>query len=371
MPSSRIPRLLEPYTSIGPDESLVLLTSILGASTNWLVIRFICAVLDSPKSQYGSRSAQDRREEDGVTGIPPGDGETAVVLVSWLRDRKFWSTECRRAGGLDIPRLVQQKRFTFVDGLTSLFLPKTETQSEDHSPSQITPSRVTSTPYRTANSITPRGPHISPRQVQGGTTVQESRTTSTTPEDAGQFTLTSPTLEHVQDVISRVINNLKTSPSTPTDASPKKIVLILDSPDFLLAATSLDPNALQSSILHLRSLAHSTVISLAADSPLISSSISDPTISTPLERNHAGFAIGMAHQARFVMSLRLLETGFAKDVSGVIRITVGDRDDYEDEETRGNASGESSELVEKEVLYHVGRDGGVNVFERSEGTGRG
>jgi elongator complex protein 6 len=50
-----------------------------------------------------------------------------------------------------------------------------------------------------------------------------------------------------------------------------------------------------------------------------------------------------------VLSLRLLDTGAAKDVSGVIRITH-----------RG------ARAKDHEYLYHVGGDGGVRVFERGQ-----
>ena len=79
--------------------------------------------------------------------------------------------------------------------------------------------------------------------------------------------------------------------------------------------------------------------------------------STPLEINHTAFITDMAHQARFVMSLRLLSTGAAKDVSGVLRITRGPG--LEDEDEAGAA-----EIKEMEVLYFVGGDGSVKVFER-------
>ena len=55
------------------------------------------------------------------------------------------------------------------------------------------------------------------------------------------------------------------------------------------------------------------------------------------------------------MSLRLLDTGTAKDVSGVLRVT------------RGPDDGEAQEEVEeREVLYYVGGDGGVRIFGRGE-----
>ena len=49
------------------------------------------------------------------------------------------------------------------------------------------------------------------------------------------------------------------------------------------------------------------------------------------------------------MGLRLLDTGTARDVSGVLRVTRGP---------------EGDELEEREFLYFVSGDGGVRVFER-------
>lgn len=71
---------------------------------------------------------------------------------------------------------------------------------------------------------------------------------------------------------------------------------------------------------------------------------------TTLEREHAAFSLSLAHEARWVMALRLLDTGTARDVSGVVRITGGGK----------GAGGEG----DAEYLYHVSGDGGVRVFER-------
>lgn len=67
----------------------------------------------------------------------------------------------------------------------------------------------------------------------------------------------------------------------------------------------------------------------------------------------------MAHDADFTMGLRLLDTGTARDVSGVVRITVGDAamEDERDGHRR---------IEERELLYFVGGDGGVKVFERGQ-----
>lgn len=80
---------------------------------------------------------------------------------------------------------------------------------------------------------------------------------------------------------------------------------------------------------------YSTVVTMAADEPLVQ------TQATTLEREHASLALGLAHAADEVVSLRKLDTGAAGDVSGVLRVGK-----------------------EAEVLYHIGGDGSVKAFER-------
>lgn len=78
---------------------------------------------------------------------------------------------------------------------------------------------------------------------------------------------------------------------------------------------------------------------------------------TLLEKEHATFTLSVAHDAHLVMGLRMLDTGTAKDVSGVIRITAGGQ---HDEEEAGD------DVEERELLYFVGGDGAVRVFERGQ-----
>ena len=83
--SSRIPPLLEPYLTLPPEASLILLTSVLGASSNWLVLRFLHSAL------IGSDASSDSPQED----------EAKVVLVSFMRDLAFWKENAKRlVGGL-------------------------------------------------------------------------------------------------------------------------------------------------------------------------------------------------------------------------------------------------------------------------------
>ncbi|KAK4693471.1 elongator complex protein 6, partial [Lecanoromycetidae sp. Uapishka_2] len=175
-----VPPLLSPYFCGSPSGSLTLLTSTLGASTNWVILRFLYIVLQSLRP-------------DGHEAKDLAAGETRIVLVSWLRDAKFW-----REGGRKI---------------------------------------------------------------------------------------------HV----------------------------------------------------------HTTLLTACADTPFTQSQGKG----TPLEISQSAFVMSMAHQARTVFSLRGLDTGVARDISGVLRISRGGACEEDDEE-----------VEEREFLYFVGGDGGASVIER-------
>ena len=129
-------------------------------------------------------------------------------------------------------------------------------------------------------------------------------------------------------------------------------MLALDGLDLLLAATAVPVQDVLDLVSELRGHVHSTIISAIADSPLLQVYPS----STPLEIAHAALIMNLAHQAKTVMSVRELDTGGARDVSGVLRITRGGG---AWKEQGGQDGGEV-----KECLYLVGGDGGVKVFER-------
>ncbi|OCK83129.1 hypothetical protein K432DRAFT_414870 [Lepidopterella palustris CBS 459.81] len=372
MATSRIPPLLQPYTHLPTAGSLTLLTSVLGASTNWLVIRFLCDALrdrlpNDPQHDGAKPVHSELRgrsiDADGLESQE--DDEVGLVLVSWMRDFEFWRTEARKVGGLDIPRLVRQKRLAFVDGLSLLFRPQTEPTSMKQQ-ATLPDSHSSTHSGRPISFRTPNFP------AQAGPPDPASLHQS--------FGLTSLSLQHVEDTISRAISQVKAP--APNCSLPKKIVLVLDSPDLLLAAAGSSPSqspphttpspvvtitaeSMSAMIHHLRTQVHSTVISLAADAPLLS----PPSPSLPLENDHSAFLVGMAHIADSIMSLRLLDTGFAADVSGVVSISKG----YEEEDEYGSEGcrPDWERGAEKELLYHVGGDSVVKVFERGGAGGVG
>lgn len=284
---------------------------------------------------------------------------------------------------LDLARLAQQNRFAFVDGLSSLFLPAEPNAS---APGSTTPAS-SPLPVRTERTITPR----SPPQTSQATPALSRPTPAThiSAIPAPTFGLTAPTLSHLETTIQKAQARLNPS-------STKRILLIIDAPDLLLAAAdpqlsastddAITPTTLASTLLALRSTTHATVLSLSADTPLVTAAVdaisqhnAPASISaasghhTPLEAAHAAFLVGQAHVADWVLSLRLLDTGFATDVSGVLRITRGDNGGEEDESEDGAVDGvdtsEERRKEEKEVLYYVGGDGNVRVFERGSGGG--
>jgi elongator complex protein 6 len=91
--SSRIPPLLEPYLALPPEASLILLTSVLGASSNWLVLRFLHSALQSQDASPDSTTPK----------------ETKVLLVSFMRDLAFWRENGRKL--VSVPHQGVGRRF--------------------------------------------------------------------------------------------------------------------------------------------------------------------------------------------------------------------------------------------------------------------
>ncbi|KAG9205752.1 hypothetical protein G6514_007359 [Epicoccum nigrum] len=372
--SSRIPPLLQPHTKLPDNDSLLLVTSTLGASANWLLIRFLCDALSSSKnSPDGGADAEGHN----------------VVLVSWLRDYDFWRQEARKGGGLDLERLKREKRFAFVDGLSGLVMgaqPQPQVQQEKaqpvsprqqpqagvqqaQRPSTILPAR--GPPARTI--VPGRGPPApAPLGRQPQTATATATATASTPTPAaqptnappqpgpGHSTLTSLDLAHLKTAVSSAVSSLSPPPS------PKTLIL-LDAPDLALALTSLPPSAFAALILQLHSLpgVSHVLTHLHADAPLVSESAPPQ----PLEVAAYNLLTKVAHMSGRVLGTRVLDTGVARDVSGVVRVTE-QRVGWEGLglEGEGESDGRGEDKYKgREFLYRVMGDGSVRVFERGAG----
>jgi elongator complex protein 6 len=355
-PSSRIPPLLQPYTRLPKDESILLVTSTLGASANWLIIQFLCESLSN--SIIKNTQDEEALHEDTEN--------ISAILVSWMRDWDFWKSEARKGGGLDLERLKRDKRLAFVDGLSKLFLPEDPDgrQKTTHAPNAIHPrtQQISGAPPgripQTMLSV--RGPPER-NPVKPPTTTLISNASSPTPTSAleastGHFYVASADLQQLESIVEKATRYIQ--PSTPQ----RKTLLILDTPSLLLASNpSIEPSAFSATLLRLHSLTSHVLVHMPADDALIS--LSAPP--QPLEIDAHNFLVNTAHMSSRILSCRVLDTGVAKDVSGVLQVTentVGlnlglQRDGAEDEDTKKG----------REMLYLIKGDGSVKVFERGAG----
>jgi elongator complex protein 6 len=142
----------------------------------------------------------------------------------------------------------------------------------------------------------------------------------------------------------------------------RRTLLVLDTPSFLLASNpTLNPSVLSSTILRLHALTSHVLVHLPADDALISLSVPPQ----PLEVHAHNLLVKVAHMSRRILSCRVLDTGFAKDVSGVLRITENSTSGNLDLKLRSGAAPEEQEGTE--LLYLVKGDGSVKMFERGTG----
>ncbi|KAI0805079.1 hypothetical protein GGR55DRAFT_297156 [Xylaria sp. FL0064] len=293
--ASRIPPLLEPYLHLPHETSLILLSGVLGSSTNWLVHRYLYSLLSSQSLSSSYSSSSSRRQDEPLeeTGAEPQQQQrhTSVVFLSFLRDYTFWRDGCKRLG-LDLDVASKKGSFVFVDGLTELFAPPL------------------------------------PERELGRERVLQAATT-----------------ENLRRVLEEAVAHAQASrPGTQT-------VLVIDQLDVLLATAGdvMSGQDLRGTILRLREKVHSCIVTVSADEPLIAAQ------GTPLEKEHASLALSLAHDAHLIVSLRILETGTAKDVSGVLRVTPGGDQEIAD-----------TPVEDRELLYFIGGDGSVRVFERGQ-----
>jgi len=263
------------------------------------------------------------------------------------------------------------KKLKVIDGLSGLFEKAYLTSNTN----TTTPTNIRGGPIP-ARGIPPAPPPFrdTPQQLQSAISQNPAPATPLQHDPAklrldvsSDGSLPSTKLKSLYTTISTALLSLT---PTPTE----KPLLAIDSPDLLLAATSLPAHSLWDFLLDLRELSHNLLLTLNADTPLLTPAVSLATnlfhnqappplgagVHTRLEMESAAFITMAVHNAEWVVGLRLLDTGVAKDVSGVMRITRGGA--WEE------VGGEGER--EKEVLYFVGEGGGgVEVFDRGEVRG--
>lgn len=392
-PSTRITPLLYPCVQLPREDSILLLTSTLGASANWLIIRFLCNVLSNSGAPAARRIGGDGAGNESSSANE--DAGMNVVLVSWMRDYEFWKQEARKGGGLDLEKLRREGRFAAVDGLGGLFVDQLQQpQQPQHDaksssmpgtagrlPAQNSPLRAAPSPSRTG--IVPaRGPAPSTSTAiqsptatttamrRGANATPPSRDTATATDSGnasqkpGLFTLRSADLAHIKSTIHAAIAHLEASSSSPD--TRRKTLVVLDNPDILLATS--DAQIAASSLtslflgLHAQPSVSHVAVHLQADTPLLGPG-SPPQ---PIEVGQRNLMVKTAHMSRRVLGVRVLDTGVARDVSGVLRVTENEGG-LVDLRVGGDDGRGKNSVKGQEMLYKVGGDGSVKVFERGAG----
>ena len=307
-----VPTLLAPYLQVALiQSSLTVVTSTLSTPANWLLVRLL----------YSALKGVDETALSTLIKTRTTTSDANVIIISLTRPLDLWIELCRKlvsqedflsppfscilridlSQGLDLLSLVKSRKLHYIDGLSTV----SQTRAE-----------------------------------RPGVTLKEL------------------TFDALYEVISSTTNASSNvgAQSHNGDASASKPVIIIDGLDFLAACQpGIDMVTIQSFLLNVRSLGRAVIVTASADAPLLHNHYGS---ATPLEQFHAALVSSLAHQSACVMQLRNLNTGSARDITGVLRISRGGAHD-------GNKD-DHAMLDEAEWLYQVKGDGSARVWCRGE-----
>ncbi|OAG34052.1 hypothetical protein AYO21_11798 [Fonsecaea monophora] len=347
-----IPPPLASYiqSSLSPStlHSQTLITSVLSTPSPWLVLRIIYAALYGVEDDIGTREGRD------VQGLEKTSATTAlpVIFASFLRPLTLW-VELGKKIGLDIQSLLRSRKIIYIDSL-----------SYSQSPRPSVSGGGSSSAGDPSLSPTTRLKSLALGDVQDAlSSGLKSLSTTTSP---------SPSVSSLS--LSRTpAPRLPPTSTLPTQLpETTKPLIILDGIDYLAASQPFLPIiSVQAFLSTLRTQSRALILTCSADAPLLRIAASTNEEGTPLERNHAHLVTAMAHQSRWVFQLRGLDTGSAKDVSGVVRASKGggyegNENDEHAPSTTQRRSGDGDDLDDAEWLYQLKGDGSVRVWGRGE-----
>lgn len=239
--------------------------------------------------------------------------QAAVIHVSLLHDATFHA-DCARKWGIDLGLAARRGRYAFIDGLFS------------------------------------SAPAFSERANDIATRIRQCKKAMATGDASGlHLVVENP------DVLLAVGGMSAVEVLNELLDWHEVCVFGLDNPG---GALQWAKNCARVCVFQLVS---SSTVMVNADSALVSRA------RTRLEKEESAFVVILAHQASTVTSLRMLDTGLASDVSGVLRVTTTSPTSS-DSGSRSSSDGDCDgpdHWREKEVLYFV-KDGSVEVFNRGQ-----
>ena len=160
-------------------------------------------------------------------------------------------------------------------------------------------------------------------------------------------------LDRLGGVITNVIQS---SIGAASGRLHEHTTVIIDGIDFLMATQPMETSiTVQQTLLKLGAQVEHLVISCNADSPLMHHR---DGLGTPLEKHNGSLVVSLAHSADLMFQLRNLNTGAAKDVTGILRVSHSGN--YE---TLPRLAASTPDC---EWLYHWKGDGSVRLWTRGE-----
>ncbi|KAJ9498600.1 hypothetical protein LTR99_007949 [Exophiala xenobiotica] len=339
MPSA-IPPSIASYIQASLDaQSQTLITSVLSTPSTWLALRVVYAAIHGVEDVSRGHSLALGSSHHAVESRP-------VIFVSLLRPLSLW-TEMGRKMGLDVQSLLKNRRIIYIDGLS---FPSGHSSPAD-------PLLLPTMKLKSLDLSAVRDAVNTALKSMASSTATATATSSQSPSILTASSSARPTPRMPMPPASRP--PAAASPSTHVPST--KPVIVLDGIDFVLASEpACSTLALDSFLSSLRAQCHALVVTGNADAPLLQTAGSEISTGTPLERSHAHFLTSMAHRCQWVWQLRGLDTGSAKDVTGVLRMSRGGDVGVEEDEVS------HERLPDAEWLYQVKGDSSVRVWSRGE-----
>jgi elongator complex protein 6 len=146
--------------------------------------------------------------------------------------------------------------------------------------------------------------------------------------------------------VSEIFDQLASQLSSYTN---KDKVVLIEGIEFLLASTAISSTQLLNQIIKLQKKSTALFIVSSADKELIDVKVNN--VQLP-EFKTNDFLLRFIHRSHLVISLRPLDTGRAKDVTGTLTIS------------RGALPLSNIQVLEKEYLFFVSRDQPTKLFFR-------
>ncbi len=282
---------------LSSSQPLSLITSIEGVNPSWLINTLIESIIyDSCSLNRGLRKNDELKLSHKTRGIP-------IIIISFINDFNYFKKNLIKFG-IDLDKL--NGKIIIIDCLTNLFM------------------KIDNDGIR-------------------GNGIQNNY-------KPGPF-------QDIDDLFKQLYTIISKLTPTSSNSNNNKPAIILEAPDILLSSNLFNSKQLLKLMFSLQKVSSSLYVSLNIDEELID--IDKHPEQTSIEFQQYDFLVHMIHRASLIIGLKPLETGRAKDVTGILRISRGTVPLSIDENDE-----KINEIQEREYFYLVNGDAQVQLFFR-------